>query len=67
MFKKSVFAVLCSVVLLGAASDGMAAFTGEYSDPYYKARPQFHFYPSHDVARFTIDHIGPIGMGHRHN
>ncbi len=63
MHRKSVQALVSGIMLLGAAHGAMASFTGEYSDPYYKERPWFHFYPAHDMARFKIDHIGPIGIG----
>jgi len=45
----------------GAADKG--ALSGAFDNPYYKDWPLFHFYPAHDVARFKIDHIGPIGIG----
>ncbi len=51
-----------SWVILGSVADS-SAFTGPYSNPYYKTRPIFHFYPAHDVARYGIDCVGPIGIG----
>ena len=66
MRKTCVFGRLCGLVVLSAmmlTGVASAEFTGEYSDPYYKERPQFHFYPAHDMPRLTMDHIGPIGIG----
>ena len=50
------------VVCTGHAAD-KSALQGRFDNPYYKTWPLFHFYPAHDVARFKIDHIGPIGIG----
>jgi len=63
MFKKCILAGLFSAFFLSAIWNCTYAFTGKFEDPYYKKRPQFHFYPAHDVARVKIDHIGPIGIG----
>src|SRR5210317_1400731 len=63
MHRKSIRAVLVGIALLGMTHGAMASFEGEYKNPYYKERPWFHFYPAADVARYKIDHIGPIGIG----
>ena len=58
-------ALICVVLaacVTGHAAD-KGALAGEFEDPYYKDWPLFHFYPAHDVARFKIDHIGPVGIG----
>ena len=65
MLKNYVFAVLCALLVVGSTHAGQkkSEFTGSYQNPYYKVRPQFHFYPAHDQARLKLDHIGPIGIG----
>jgi hypothetical protein len=64
MQKKSIgFWLLAGIIMLLGAGQTQAEFTGDYSDPYYKDRPIFHFYPPHDIARYKLDHIGPIGIG----
>lgn len=66
MYGKSATTLACSLLIgtftaLYAADKG--GLSGQFSDPYYKTWPLFHFYPAHDIARYTIDHIGPIGIG----
>jgi len=58
-------ALICVLLVAGAAGHAAdkGALSGGFDDPYYKDWPLFHFYPAHDVARFKIDHIGPVGIG----
>lgn len=49
-----------SFSLLGKDSSGLM---GVKKDSYYKIQPLFHMYPDEKGARWTIDHIGPIGIG----
>lgn len=66
MFCKSLSKVFVGVIAIGAMFGGVASgagLDGEFSDPYYKTWPVFHYYPAHDDARYQIDHIGPIGIG----
>lgn len=62
--KRTIVAAMAGVLIAGiTGTTALASFFGPFEDPYYKERPQFHFYPAHDLARFKIDHIGPIGIG----
>ncbi|MDP6527120.1 MAG: hypothetical protein QGH15_23365, partial [Kiritimatiellia bacterium] len=62
--KRTIVAAMAGVLIAAiTGTTALASFFGPFDDPYYKERPQFHFYPAHDLARFKIDHIGPIGIG----
>ncbi|HAS81956.1 MAG TPA: hypothetical protein DCS43_04610 [Verrucomicrobia bacterium] len=67
MVKKSGVALLCSVMLSGVVSYTVGEETSAAGEKpgssYYKDVPLFHFYPFPEDARYTIDRIGPIGLG----
>lgn len=64
MLKKYLIAVCAVLVswLVHGVSSG-AGLTGKFEDPYYKDFPLFHYYPSAEDARYTMDKFGPVGMG----
>jgi hypothetical protein len=58
-----VFALIVTAFSTELFGKSKGNLSGELKSSYYKDWPLFHMYPKETDPRWTIDHVGPIGIG----